>query len=89
MFVNDDVYSDGFIVDRNERAVASSIESVFVLLSESDLASHQDPISWEKMSEMLINFRHKALGQIVSTRTMAVTTPPDYIAETAKNLHSN
>ena len=88
-FVDDDIYSDIFAVERNEQAVASSIESVFILLGKPDLASRQDPISWEKMSEMLINFRNKVLGQIINTRTMTVTTPRDYISDVARDLRSN
>ena len=34
-------------------ARATGIEAIFILLSERDLAKHSDPISWDKMEEML------------------------------------
>ena len=85
-FVDDDVYCDVYDVVRNEQAIASSIESVFILLGESDLASRQDPLSWDKMKEMLINYLNKVLGQIINTRTMMVSTPPEYIAALSSSL---
>lgn len=54
-FVDDDIYSKVFDVDRIEQAVAASIEAIFVLLGESDLLARQDPISFDKMEDMMVS----------------------------------
>ena len=52
-FVNDGIHLDVFDIVRLEQASATSIKAIFILLSERDLAKHSDPISWDKMEEML------------------------------------
>ena len=54
MFVDDDIYADVYnnSQERLEQAAAASIEAIFITLGISDLASRQDPISFDKFFEM-------------------------------------
>ena len=86
MFVDDDVYAEIYDVNRMERAIAAGIEAVFILLGESCLALRQDPISWDKLLEMIIHYRNKILGLDIDTRLMRVSVPVDYLAKVNKLL---
>ena len=68
--------------------IACGIESLFIILGESDLSKRQDPVSWDKLLEMIIHFKIIILGLIVNTRTMTVGVPPEYI-EKVLNLMEN
>ena len=87
-FVDDDCYAEVFRKVLVEQAVAASIEAIFLLLGESDLDKRQDPISFDKMEEMVVSYSNKILGQIINTRQMEVETPPEFIAETLKLLRT-
>jgi hypothetical protein len=70
LFVDDDLIAEVYDKQRILRAIAAFIETIFILLGESDLSKRQDPISWEKMLEMLINYVNVALGLQINTRQM-------------------
>jgi len=89
MFVDDDVYAEVFDVNRIERAIASGIEAVFMILGESDLSKRQDPISWDKLLEMMIHFKNIILGHLIDTRQMTVQTPPEYISKVVLLLETS
>ena len=55
-FVNDNIYSKVFDIERIEQAVVVSIEAIFVLLGESDLLARQDLISFDKMEDMMVSY---------------------------------
>ena len=86
MFVDDDLYADVSIRERIEQACASSVEAMFITLGVSDLTSRQDPISWDKFTEMALAHANRALGTDVNTRKLAVRTPVEYVAETVNTL---
>ncbi|EJK75241.1 hypothetical protein THAOC_03043, partial [Thalassiosira oceanica] len=94
-FVDDDIYADIFDpnapepTERIEQAVASGIEAIFILLGASDLSLRQDPLSWDKLQDFIVNFRGKVLGVDVCTRSLAVSVPPDYLAKTTALLKDN
>jgi hypothetical protein len=79
LFVDDDVYAEVFDVKRIEMTIACGIEAIFILLGESDLEKRQDPVSWDKLLEMVIHFINKVLGLIINTRAMTIGVPPEYI----------
>ena len=85
-FVDDDAYAEIFSVDRVEQAVAASIEAIFILLGESDLDARQDPVSFNKMEEMMIAYVNKILGKVINTRAMTVSMPTEFVAETLNTL---
>ena len=84
LFVDDSVYADVYNPDRVriEQTIAAGIEAIFILLGQSDLAKRQDPISFDKMEEMLVSYLNKILGLLVDTRRLDVGVPPDYVRKT-------
>ena len=88
LFVDDSVYADIYEADKTrlEQTVAAGIEAIFILLGESDLSQRQDPISFEKMEEMMVSYMNKMLGQVIHTRRLDVGVPPAYVAKTLKLL---
>ena len=84
LFVDDSVYTEVFEITRVriEQAVAAGIEAIFILLGQSDLSKRQDPISFDKMVEMMISYLNKILGVLIDTRRLDVGVPPDYIKKT-------
>ena len=85
-FVDDDIYSGVFDVDRIEQAVAASIEAIFVLLGKSDLLARQDPISFDKAEDMMVSYYNQIFGQTINIRKMTVETPLAYFSQVVKNL---
>lgn len=85
-YVDDDIYAEVYNIERIERAIAASIEAIFILLGESDLLGRQDPISFDKLTETMVSFNNIILGQVIHTRTMMLESPPEYIQETVKLL---
>ena len=83
MFVDDSVYADIYNKDkaRIEQAIAAGIEAIFILLGRSDLSKRQDPVSFDKMVEMMVSHLNKVLGQIIDTRQMNIGVPQSYIAQ--------
>ena len=87
-FVDDDVYGEVFDVNRNEQTIAAGIEALFLLLGESDLFRRQDPISWDKLLEMIIHFRNIILSLIINTRRMTIMPPPEYVHKVVKLMEN-
>ena len=81
LFVDDSVYAEIYEHNRQriEQTVAAGIEAIFILLGHSDLSKRQDPISFDKMEDMIISHMNKVLGQIIDTRQLDVGVPPAYI----------
>lgn len=86
MFVDDDCYAELLLLLRVEQAIAASIEAIFIVLGDSDLLQRQDPISWDKLFEMIISYCNKILGMLIDTRAMDVGPPPEFIARTISKL---
>ena len=88
LFVDDSVYAE--IWERTririEQTIAAGIESIFILLGHSDLDKRQDPISFDKMEEMIISYMNKVLGQIIDTRKLDVGVPSEYIAKVLRAM---
>ena len=85
-YVDDGIYAEIYEKSRIERAAAASIEAIFLLLGESDLSKRQDPISFDKLMEMVISYINKVLGHELDTRRLTISTPRDYINEVKKLL---
>jgi hypothetical protein len=81
-FVDDDLYAEVFDLNRVEQAVAASIAAIFILLGKSELDKRQDPISFDKMEDLIISWCNIVLGQFIHTRRMTIETPPDYVQAT-------
>jgi hypothetical protein len=87
-YVDDGVYVDLYDIMRIEKAVAASIEAVFLLLGYSDLDKRQDPISFDKLMDMIISYTNKILGHIIDTRRLTIETPPEFVAEVLTSLET-
>lgn len=83
-FVDDDLYAEVFNFRRIEQAIAASIAAIFILLGKSELDKRQDPISFDKMEELIISWCNVILGQFIHTRRMTIETPPAYIQATVE-----
>ena len=75
MFADDDIYAEVHNVERIKQSCAAGIESIMIILGESDLEKRQDPISWEKLSEMVIHLKNKGLGNYIDTRMITIQAP--------------
>ena len=71
---------------RIEHAAAASIEAIFVLLGPSALDKRQDPISFDKLEDMVIGPVNRILGHIVDTLCMTISTPSEFLSEVLTSL---
>ena len=85
-FVDDGLFAEVFDRSCIKRAIAASTKAIFLLLGESAIELRQDPISWDKLLEMLINYTNIALGQHINTRKMIISPSFDYMQQTNKLL---
>jgi hypothetical protein len=65
VYVDNDIYLNVADKRRFEQAIAASIEAIFMFLGESNTALHQDPISWDKLHELLVALVNWILGLIL------------------------
>jgi hypothetical protein len=86
VYVDDDIYVDLYSVENFEQCIAASIEAIYILLGPSDLSKRQDPISFDKLEEMVIGPINRVLGHIVDTRRMTISPPPEFMADLTKSL---
>ena len=78
-YVDDGVYTEVFDFERIERAIAASIDAIFILLGESDLKYRQDAVSFDKMAEMMVSYFNRVLGHMINTRSLDVGVPQSFI----------
>ncbi len=88
VYVDDGIYVDWFDVIRIERAAAASIEAIFILLGPSALDRRQDPISFDKLEEMVIGPINRILGHIIDTRRLTIDTPEDFLTPLRHHLRT-
>jgi hypothetical protein len=88
VYVDDDIYVDLFSVEDFEQCIAASIEAIYVLLGPSDLSRRQDPISFDKLEDMVISPIQRVLGHIIDTRRMVISTPPDFTQDIIRSLRT-
>ena len=80
--MDDIVLAEVNSVPRVEQAIAASIESIFAILGNPCPEARQDPVSWDKLFDMVIGFCNKILGVVINTQTMTVRTPENYVQDT-------
>ncbi len=64
--------------------IAASIEAIYGFLGKSVWSKQQDPISFNKLEEMIISYCLHILGHIVNTQCMDIETPPKFITGSNK-----
>lgn len=73
---------DTLVVDTKEnilRAMAASIEALFLIMGFPDIEKRPNPISLDKFYQAECSFIKKQLGANINTRTMRVLIPADKI----------
>ena len=60
-------------------ATPRSIQAIFILLGESNMALHQDPISLDKLHKLLVTPVNRILGFVFDLHRMTLGTPPEFI----------
>jgi hypothetical protein len=85
-FVDNGITAEVYERERIRRAIAANIEAIFRLLGESDLKRRQDPVSWDKLLDMIVNYANVVLGHHINTRKMIVSTTQSYLAQLLKML---
>ena len=81
MYVDDDIYLNIANVTCFKCTTTAGIEAIFILLGESDLTRRQDPISWDKLLDMMVAPVNRVLGLTLNSRLLTVGVPPDFLAE--------
>ncbi len=71
-----------------EHATAAGIKAIFILLGESDLTKRQDPISWDKLLDMMVAPVNQVLGLTINTRLLTVGVPHDFLNDVISMLHT-
>lgn len=87
-YVDDGIYAELYDIARIKRAVAASIEAVFLLLGDSELDRRQDPVSFDKLLEMFVAPANRILGHIIDTRRMTVSIPDEFTKEVSHLLRT-
>lgn len=80
-FVDDNIYCDIFDLHCMQQAVAASIEAIYILLGDSDLSVWQDPVSFDKLEEMIIRYSAGILSQTINTQCMDIEMPSECIVD--------
>jgi hypothetical protein len=88
VYVDDDIYLDVADPRRFEQAIAASIEAIFILLGASNTSRRQDPISWDKLHELLAAPVNRILGLVLDLRRLTVGIPPEFTSATVTLLRS-
>jgi hypothetical protein len=86
VYLDNDIYSD--VADRHcfEQATATGIEAVFILLGDPDMTRCRDPISWEKLHELLVAPINCILVLVLNLHRMMVGALPELIVTTVTLL---
>jgi hypothetical protein len=77
---------DLYSVANFKQGIAASIKAIYTLLGPSDLSKQQDPISFDKLEEMVIGPINRVLGHIVDTRRMTISPSPEFMVDLTKSL---
>ena len=72
--------------ERIEQNIVAGIEAICIFLGRSDLSKQQDPISFDKMTDMVISFVNRLLGKLLDTPCLNIGVPPTFIADTLRLL---
>ena len=86
VFVDDGIYADVFDMVRIERALAASIESIFILLGDSDLLRRQDAVSFDKMCALPVAPFNIVLGLFFDMRLLTVGPPQAFLDKTLQAI---
>ncbi len=75
-------------VDHMKMVLAATIEAIFVVMGEPDVAVRQCPLAMDKWLELVIGPKQTMLGLIIDTNRLTVPIPPKYLQEVLELLNS-
>ena len=64
------------------------VKAIFILLGKSDLTRCQDPISWDKLLDMMVAPVNRVLGLTINMRLLTVGVPHDFLHNVINMLHT-
>jgi hypothetical protein len=88
VYVDDDIYLDIADPRRFKQAIAASTEAIFILLGASNTSLRQEPISWDKLHELLTAPVNRILGLVLDLRRLTISIPPEFTSATVTLLRS-
>ena len=88
VYVDNDIYLNVTSSCRFERAIAASIEAIFILLGASNTSLCQDPISWDKLHKLLVVPVNRILELVLDLRRRTVGTPHEFASVTVALLQT-
>jgi hypothetical protein len=63
-------------VDHMKMVLAATIEAIFIVMGEPDVAVRQCPLAMDKWLELVIGPKQTTLGLIIDTNRLTVAIPP-------------
>ena len=87
-YINDGLFTQLFDKDCIEQVLITSIDTIFIALDYSDIAQWQDPVSFDKMIELMVSYKNKLLGSMINTRQLTMRAPDEFITEVVNSLHN-
>jgi hypothetical protein len=74
--------------DHMKMVLAATIEAIFIVMGEPDVAVRQCPLAMDKWLELVISPNQTMLGLIINTNRLTVAIPPKYLQEVLELLNS-
>jgi hypothetical protein len=84
----DDALMLALNADHMKMVLAATIEVIFIIMGEPDVAVRQCPLAMDKWLELMIGPKQIMLGLIIDTNRLTVAIPPKYLQEVLKLLNS-
>jgi hypothetical protein len=75
-------------VDHMKLVLAATIEAIFVVMGEPDVAVRQCPLAIDKWIELVIGPKQTMLGLIIDTNRLTIKIPAKYLKEVLDLLNS-
>ncbi len=75
-------------VDHLKMVLAATIEAIFIVMGEPDVAVRQCPLAMDKWLELVIGPKQTMLGLIIDTNRLTVAIPHKYLQEVLELLNS-
>ena len=73
---------------RMKKALAATIEAIFVVMGQPKTEVRQNPLAMDKWVELVVGSQQIMLGLDIRTRQLDVGIPPEYLAEVRELLDS-
>jgi hypothetical protein len=75
-------------IDHMKMVLAATIEAIFVVMGEPDVAVRQCPLAMNKWIELVIGPKQTMLELIINTNRLTIEIPAKYLQEVLDLLNS-